>query len=61
MKRYDLMQDINTRGTFLFSKACIPHLKQAENPHILDALAAAEHGAAVVRGRTSPTRWPSSA
>ncbi len=35
MKRYDLMQDINTRGTFLFSKACIPHLKQADNPHVL--------------------------
>src|SRR3989440_237160 len=35
MKRYDLMQDINTRGTFLLSKACIPHLKRAENPHIL--------------------------
>src|SRR3712207_4039909 len=35
MKRYDLMQDINTRGTFLLSKACVPHLKQAENPHIL--------------------------
>ncbi|MGB5166980.1 MAG: NAD(P)-dependent oxidoreductase [Acidimicrobiia bacterium] len=35
MKSYDLMQDINTRGTFLVSKACIPHLKRAENPHIL--------------------------
>jgi citronellol/citronellal dehydrogenase len=35
MKRYDLMQDINTRGTFLVSKACLPHLKQAENPHVL--------------------------
>ena len=35
MKRYDLMQDINTRGTFLVSKACIPHLKQSENPHVL--------------------------
>jgi citronellol/citronellal dehydrogenase len=35
MKRYDLMQDINTRGTFLLSKACIPHLKGAANPHIL--------------------------
>src|SRR5438477_9248257 len=34
-KRYDLMQDINTRGTFMVSKACIPHLKQAENPHVL--------------------------
>ncbi len=35
MKRYDLMQDINTRGTFLVSKSCIPHLRDAENPHIL--------------------------
>jgi citronellol/citronellal dehydrogenase len=35
MKRYDLMQDINTRGTFLVSKACIPHLREAENPHVL--------------------------
>jgi citronellol/citronellal dehydrogenase len=35
MKRYDLMQDINTRGTFLFSKSAIPHLKKAENPHVL--------------------------
>jgi len=35
MKRYDLMQDINTRGTFLVTKCCIPHLKQAENPHVL--------------------------
>ncbi|MHB8867255.1 MAG: SDR family oxidoreductase [Thermoleophilia bacterium] len=35
MKRYDLMQDINTRGTFLVSKTCIPHLRRADNPHIL--------------------------
>lgn len=35
MKRYDLMQDINTRGAFVVSKACIPHLKRAENPHVL--------------------------
>jgi citronellol/citronellal dehydrogenase len=35
MKRYDLMQDINTRGTFLVSKACVPHLKNGSNPHIL--------------------------
>jgi citronellol/citronellal dehydrogenase len=35
MKRYDLMQDINERGTFLVSKACVPQLKRAENPHIL--------------------------
>ncbi len=35
LKRYDLMQDINTRGTFVVSKAVVPHLKQAENPHVL--------------------------
>ena len=35
MKRYDLMQDINTRGTFLVTKACLPHLKEASNPHVL--------------------------
>ena len=35
MKRYDLMQDINARGTFLLSKSCIPHLREAENAHVL--------------------------
>jgi len=35
MKRYDLMHQINARGTFLTSKACIPHLRQAANPHVL--------------------------
>jgi len=36
MKRYDLMNGINARGTFLCSKATIPHLAKAENPHILN-------------------------
>ena len=36
MKRYDLMHQINTRGTFLVSKMCIPHLKLGKNPHILN-------------------------
>lgn len=36
MKRYDLMHHINTRGTFLSSKACLPHLLKAENPHVLN-------------------------
>ena len=36
MKRYDLMHQINTRGTFLVSRMCIPHLKMAKNPHILN-------------------------
>lgn len=36
MKRYDLMHQINTRGTYLCSKLCIPHLQKAENPHVLN-------------------------
>lgn len=36
MKRYDLINSINARGTFVCSAACIPHLKKAENPHILN-------------------------
>ncbi len=35
MKRYDLMNQINARGTYLTSKTCIPHLKRAANPHVL--------------------------
>src|ERR1700682_2838847 len=35
MKRYDLMQDINTRGTFVLTRACLPHLKRTANPHVL--------------------------
>ncbi|WP_417601758.1 SDR family oxidoreductase [Pararhodobacter oceanensis] len=35
IKRFDLIQSINTRGTLLCSKTAIPYLKQAENPHIL--------------------------
>jgi len=36
MKRYDLMHRINTRGTFVCSQACLPHLFKAKNPHILN-------------------------
>jgi citronellol/citronellal dehydrogenase len=35
MKRFDLLYGINTRGTFLCSKLCLPHLAKAANPHIL--------------------------
>jgi citronellol/citronellal dehydrogenase len=35
MKRFDLMHQVNARGTFLCSKLALPHLKQASNPHIL--------------------------
>ena len=34
--RFDLMHQINTRGTFLVSKLCLPFLKKALNPHILN-------------------------
>jgi citronellol/citronellal dehydrogenase len=34
-KKYDLMQDVNVRGTFMLSRAAAPILKDAENPHIL--------------------------
>ncbi|MCG8394809.1 MAG: NAD(P)-dependent oxidoreductase [Pseudomonadales bacterium] len=36
MKSYDLMHQINSRGTFMASKLCLPHLKKADNPHILN-------------------------
>jgi citronellol/citronellal dehydrogenase len=35
VKRYDLMQDINARGTFVVSRACIPWLRRSGNPHVL--------------------------
>ena len=35
LSRFDLMHQINTRGTFLVTKTCLPHLKKAENPHVL--------------------------
>ena len=36
MRRFDLMHQVNTRGTFLVSKTCLPHLLKAANPHILN-------------------------
>jgi citronellol/citronellal dehydrogenase len=36
MKKYDLMHQINLRGTFLVSQACLPHLLSAKTPHILN-------------------------
>jgi len=35
MRRYDLIQQINTRGTFVTTRACLPFLKRAANPHVL--------------------------
>ncbi len=36
MKRFDLMHDVNVRGTFLLSKVCVPHLAKGDNPQILN-------------------------
>jgi len=36
MRRFDLMHQVNARGTFLVSRTCIPHLLKASNPHILN-------------------------
>jgi citronellol/citronellal dehydrogenase len=36
MKRFDLMQQVNTRGAFLCTQKCLPHLKRAANPHVLN-------------------------
>jgi len=36
MKRFDLMQQINARGTFMVTKYCLPHLLKAANPHVLN-------------------------
>jgi citronellol/citronellal dehydrogenase len=35
MKGYDLMADVNVRGSFLLTKTCLPHLLEATNPHVL--------------------------
>jgi citronellol/citronellal dehydrogenase len=36
MKRFDLMHQVNTRGTFLCTQKCVPYLKRAANPHVLN-------------------------
>lgn len=35
MKRFDLIHQVNVRGTFVTSRACVPHLRRSANPHIL--------------------------
>lgn len=55
MKRYDLMHQINTRGTFLVSKTCIPHLKKAQNPHILNLAPPLDMSAKWFRGHVAYT------
>jgi len=36
LKRFDLMFDVNVRGTYVVSRACIPHLQRSANPHVLN-------------------------
>jgi citronellol/citronellal dehydrogenase len=55
MKRYDLMNGINARGTYLTSRACIPHLKRAANPHVLMLSPPLDMSAKWFRGHTAYT------
>lgn len=34
-KKFDLMHEVNIRGTFLLTRACLPHLRRSTNPHVL--------------------------
>jgi citronellol/citronellal dehydrogenase len=55
MKRYDLMNGINARGTYLTSRLCIPHLKRATNPHVLMLSPPLDMSAKWFRGHTAYT------
>src|SRR5882724_2420482 len=55
MKRYDLMNGINARGTYLTSRSCIPHLKRAANPHVLMLSPPLDMSAKWFRNRTAYT------
>lgn len=55
MKRYDLMNQINARGTYLVSRSCIPHLKRAANPHVLMLSPPLDMAAKWFKGHTAYT------
>ena len=55
MKRYDLMNEINARGTYVTSRCCIPHLKRAANPHVLMLSPPLDMSAKWFRGHTAYT------
>jgi citronellol/citronellal dehydrogenase len=55
MKRYDLMNGINARGTYLVSRTCIPHLKKAANPHVLNLSPPLDMSAKWFAGHTAYT------
>ena len=56
-KKFDLMMDINVRGTFLLTKAALPHLREAsDDAHVITLGAAAEHEPTTGWALTRPTR-----
>lgn len=55
MKRYDLMNQINARGTYLVSRSCIPHLRRAANPHVLMLSPPLDMAAKWFKGHTAYT------
>jgi citronellol/citronellal dehydrogenase len=55
MKRFDLMNGINARGTYLVSRTCIPHLKRAANPHVLMLSPPLDMNARWFKGHTAYT------
>ena len=55
MKRYDLMNGINARGTYLVSRTCIPHLQRASNPHVLMLSPPLDMNARWFKGHTAYT------
>src|SRR5580692_2427209 len=55
MKRYDLMNGVNARGTYLTSRTCVPHLKRAANPHVLMLSPPLDMSAKWFRGHTAYT------
>ncbi len=60
-KKFDLMMDINVRGTFLLTKACLPHLRKSPHSARADAGAADEHEPALAGRASRPTRCRSTA
>ena len=55
MKRYDLMNQVNARGTFLMSQKCYPHLKKSENAHIINIAPPLDMSARWFRNHTAYT------
>ena len=58
IKRFDLMHQVNTRGTFLCTQKAVPHLRRSINPHVLNLAPPLDRRS--TRGGlrlTSPTRW----